>query len=107
MKNKISNGMKISDKEIEKLAGLARIKLSEKEKKGLKKDIESILGYVSEIQEVSEEVAKGSPLLQQRATLCNVMREDIEPHKSGLYTEKILKEAPQREGDYVKVKKIL
>ena len=99
--------MKIDDKEIEKLASLARIKLSEEEKKGLKKDIESILSYVSEIQEVSSDVTKGSPLSRQRTTLCNVMREDEEPHESNLYTEKILSEAPNREGNYFKVKKIL
>jgi len=99
--------MEISDKEIKKLADLARIKLSEMEKKGLKKDIESILGYVSEIQEVSSDATKVKPLSLQRSDLCNVMREDKEPHESGLYTEKILKEAPQREGDYFKVKKIL
>lgn len=103
--------MEINNKEIEKLGELARIKLGEEEKKGLKKDIESILGYVSEIQKVSSEVTKDSPLWQQRTVLCenlcNVMREDREPHKSGLYTEKILENAPDREGDYVKVKKIL
>ena len=45
--------MEITDKDIEKLGDLARIKLSETKKKGLKTDIESILGYVSEIQKVS------------------------------------------------------
>jgi aspartyl-tRNA(Asn)/glutamyl-tRNA(Gln) amidotransferase subunit C len=99
--------MKISDKEIGKLGDLARIKLSSEEKKGLKTDIESILGYVSEIQEVSENLTKVRPLSEQRSNLCNVMREDEEPHESGLYTEKILGNAPQRDGDYIKVKKIL
>lgn len=95
----IINNMKISDKDIERLGNLARIKLSKEERNTLNKDIESILGYVSEIQKVS------SINLQQRTVLCNVMREDKDPHKSGLYTEKILKQAPQKEGDYIKVKK--
>lgn len=100
--------MKISEKEIEKLGDLARIKFSEEEKKELGKDIESILGYVSEIQKVSLDIStKVKPLSLQRPDFCNVMREDTEPHKSGIYTEKILDEAPKREGDYVKVKKIL
>lgn len=97
--------MQISDKDIEKLSNLARINLSEEEKKGLKIDIESVLSYVSEIQKVSSSVSVNSDL--QRVALCNVMREDEDPHKSGLYTEKILKEAPERDGDYIKVKKIL
>lgn len=100
--------MKIGEKEIEKLANLARIKFSEEEKKELGKDIESILGYVSEIQKVSLDIStKVKPLSLQGSDICNVMREDTEPHKSGIYTEKILNEAPKREGDYVKVKKIL
>lgn len=97
--------MQISDKDIEKLGNLARIKLSDEEKKGLKIDIESILGYVSEIQEVSSDLDRDMSF--DKGQLINVMREDEEPHESGLYTEKILNEVPQREGDYVKVKKIL
>ena len=66
--------MKISDKEIEKLGDLARIKLSEEEK-GLKIDIESILDYVSEIQEVSLSIStKAKPLSLQRSNLCNITR---------------------------------
>jgi aspartyl-tRNA(Asn)/glutamyl-tRNA(Gln) amidotransferase subunit C len=97
--------MKISDKDIEKLGELARIKLGEEEKKELKIDIESILGYVSEIQEVSSDLDRD--MSSDKDTLINIMREDEEFHESGLYTEKILENAPEREGDYIKVKKIL
>ncbi|MBT3282829.1 Asp-tRNA(Asn)/Glu-tRNA(Gln) amidotransferase subunit GatC [bacterium] len=97
--------MEITDKDIEKLGDLARIKLSEEEKKGLKTDIESILGYVSEIQEVSSDLKRDTT--SDKSEHINIMREDGEPHESGLYTEKILENAPQREGDYIKVKKIL
>ena len=52
------------------------------------------------------------PLFKHSNTLenvgvLNVMREDKDPHEAGLYTEKILEQAPAREGDYIKVKKIL
>lgn len=97
--------MKINDKDIEKLGNLARIKLSEEEKNIFSKDIDSILEYVSEIQKVSSNISINSDL--QRTVLCNVMREDENSHKSGLYTEKILEEVPQKEGNYIKVKKIL
>lgn len=97
--------MEISNKDIEKLGDLARIKLSEEEKKGLKTDIESILGYVSEIQKVSSD--KERDMTSDKEGHINIMREDEKPHESGLYTEKILDNAPEREGDYVKVKKIL
>lgn len=99
--------MNIDDKEIGKLADLARIKLTEKEKKGLSRDIESILGYVSEIQKVSSDAGNARYSPPQMSGICNVMREDEEPHNSGIYTEKILGEAPWRDGNYVRVKKIL
>lgn len=91
--------------EIEKLASLARIKLSEEEKTVLQKDVGAILGFVSQIKDVGAEsaertaVSAGAPM--------NVMREDGEPHESGIYTERLLSAAPQREGQYVRVKKIL
>ena len=97
--------MQISDKDIEKLGDLARIKLSEEEKETLKIDIEAILGYVSQIKEVSSDIERD--MSGKNETLINVMREDENPHESGLYTEKILENAPEREGDYIKVKKIL
>ncbi len=97
--------MDINDKDIEKLSDLARIKLSEDEKKELTTDIESILGYVSEIQEVSSDLDRDTS--GGSDTLINVMRDDKEPHKSGLYTDKILEEAPDKKDNYFKVKKIL
>lgn len=97
--------MQISDKDIERLGDLARIKLSEDEKKGLKTDIESILGYVSEIQKVSSDLERDT--LDKENELINVMREDSVAHEAGLYTKKILDESPETEDGYIKVKKIL
>ncbi len=37
----------------------------------------------------------------------NVMREDTNPHESGKFSEAILKNAPSREENYLKVKKIM
>lgn len=96
--------MEISDKDIEKLGDLARIKLSPEEKETLKTDIGSILGYVSEIQEVSSDIERDMSGDNEHI---NIMRADEEPHESGLYSKKILENAPEREGDYIKVKKIL
>lgn len=97
--------MEINDKEIDKLSNLARIKLSDDEKIGLSKDIDDILGYVSEIQRVSSNLAKDGSI--KKDALVNVLRDDKNPHEGGLYTEKILNEAPNTEGGYIKVKKIL
>ena len=89
--------------EIEKLAELARISVSESEKEGLRKDIEGILAYVGQIQEVAAKVSA-----EKNADLpVNVMRADGAAHPSGLFTEALLSAAPQRQGEYIKVKKIL
>ena len=92
----------IEKKDIERLAKLSRIELSESDTKGLTKDIESILGYVDQLKEVKANLGK-SEAGENR----NVLREDGDPHESGIYTEAILKEAPNTEDNFIKVKNIL
>lgn len=93
----------ISDKDMDKLLTLARIEVTPEEKQKLTKDVESILGYVGDIQNAAVDIDTSPKPGEVR----NVMREDTNPHESGAYTEKILAEAPSREGDYIAVKKIL
>jgi aspartyl-tRNA(Asn)/glutamyl-tRNA(Gln) amidotransferase subunit C len=95
----------ISPEDVQKLAALARIQLTHDEEVSLAKDMENILDFVAQIQSVSgsEDGVIGSTKEKVR----NVLREDLHPHQSGIHTEAILHEAPQREGDYIKVKKIL
>ncbi len=92
----------IERKDIEKLAELSRIKLSEGEIASFQKEIDGILGYVAQIQKVSAEgeVAVSVPRSH------NTFRNDIEVTEGGTYTEALLKAAPDREGNYVKVKNI-
>lgn len=93
----------ISEEEIKKTTELARIGASEEEIKGLAKDAENILKYVSQISEVASEDAEEKVL----GPVYNVLREDQNPHYSEEYKEELLHEAPNREGDWIKVKKIL
>lgn len=86
-----------------KLSELAHIHTGDKEAEKLLPDLDAILRYVSEIQEVS-----GTDEPEKKAGIHhNIMRGDDSPHESGVYSEALLNEAPEREGDYVKVKKIL
>ena len=93
----------IKREDVEKLAKLVRIKIDKKEAEKLTKDLESIVGYVSRIKEVSASIVDEPSI----GKLYNVMREDKDPHESGVYSERLLNEVPQREDKYVKVKKIL
>ncbi|MDO8564516.1 MAG: Asp-tRNA(Asn)/Glu-tRNA(Gln) amidotransferase subunit GatC [bacterium] len=91
----------VTETDIEKLALLARVALSEQEKEKLRTDVEAILEYVSDIRKVSGGEERAVP------SLVNVMREDGTPHEGGVHTETLLSLAPKREGQYVRVKKIL
>jgi aspartyl-tRNA(Asn)/glutamyl-tRNA(Gln) amidotransferase subunit C len=93
----------ITVKEIEKLANLARIKLEDSEKDGLAKEIDSILSYVDQIK-VATVNMDYTPL---PGAVKNVFREDIAINTSDSDREGILKESPDREGDFVAVKKII
>jgi Asp-tRNA(Asn)/Glu-tRNA(Gln) amidotransferase C subunit len=65
--------------------------------------MDSILNYVEQVQKVSKDL--GSE--RKAGLLRNVMREDNNPHESGIFTEVLLSAAPKRDGQYLKVKKIL
>ncbi|MEN9582644.1 MAG: hypothetical protein RL641_598 [Candidatus Parcubacteria bacterium] len=93
-------------KDIEKLAKLSRLELTEEEKVNFAKDLESILHYVDQIREVViDDTASqaGSTV----GDIYNVLREDGNAHESGQFSEKIMKEVPDTQDGFVKVKQIL
>lgn len=92
----------IKSEEVKKLAELARISITSEEVEKVRKEIESILKYVSEIQTVAQIKMPAKENVPR-----NVIREDDNPHAGGIYTDAVLNEAPKRDGDYIKVKKIL
>lgn len=108
--------MSVTIEEIEKLAALARIELSNAEKEKLREDVSAILEYVSQIQSVPPQPARPQTNEERTRTgadgidtggMYNVMREDAIPHESGIYTDALLAAAPERDEEYIKVKKIL
>ncbi|MDO8569482.1 MAG: Asp-tRNA(Asn)/Glu-tRNA(Gln) amidotransferase subunit GatC [bacterium] len=86
------------------LAKLARIEIGDGEAESLSGEFEAILKYVGEVKEVVTEEHTNK---LENVGVLNVMREDAQPHEAGVYSQKILEQAPAREGDYIKVKKIL
>lgn len=92
--------------DIEKLALLARIKLTPKEKNKLQKEFEDILDYISKLKET--DISKiDDKEIGKTTELENIMRNDENPHEAGEFSEDLLKEAPSVENGYVKVKHIL
>jgi len=98
---------KIKKEELLKLASLSRIELNEEELGSFGKDIDSILSFIKQIQEVSGNTGVEKRLPGIFSMIQNSFREDGPAHKPGEFSKEILAEVPKREGDYVKVKKIL
>ena len=93
----------ISKEEVKHIAKLARIGLSSKEIEKFRKELSSILDYVEKLKEVD---VSGVEATSHPFEIKNVMREDLaeELEEKG---EKLLESAPEKKGDYLKVKSIL
>jgi aspartyl/glutamyl-tRNA(Asn/Gln) amidotransferase C subunit len=89
--------------DIKKLALLARLRASDEELEAVGKDMDPILGYVAQVQNVSR--ANSSEVVLP--PLINTSREDVVHTTTGEHTEVLLTAAPVRTGQYVQVKKIL
>lgn len=93
----------ITRTDIEKLADLARIELTEEEKDKSVSEIDAILGYVAQIQKASS----STPTEPVTGSVKNVIRTDVVLNTPSEYTKDILTEAPHTEGDYITVQKII
>ncbi len=92
---------RLSKKEVEKIARLARMELSEEEIGVYSEQLSDILSYVSQLQEVNTD---NVPITSQVTGLSNVLREDevfSYPDPKAL-----VKLAPEKEGDLIKVKSV-
>ena len=94
--------MPISPKEVESLSHLARIQLTDEERTRFAGQLEEILSYVEKLKAAKTD---GVPPTSHVLPLSNVFREDkLQP---SLPTEQGLADAPQREGPYFKVPKVI
>ena len=95
-------GKKIDETQVRKVAVLSRLDLSESEIKEFTSQLSAILEYVEKMDEL--DTANVQPLAHC-LPVSNCFREDVV--KESLGTEKVLANAPQRDGDFFKVPKIL
>ena len=94
--------MSISKEQIEHLANLDRLDISEKEKEKFSDQISSVLDYFEQLSELdTENVAP----LDHVFDLKNVTRPD--EVKAPFSEDKVLAEAPEIEKRQIKVKKVL
>tara|TARA_B100000214_G_scaffold182784_1_gene131848 strand:- start:55 stop:342 length:288 start_codon:yes stop_codon:yes gene_type:complete len=93
---------KISSSDVRKVAHLARLELSEDQIEIYTEQIEKILSYVDQLQEINTE---NIPPTTRAVEVVNAMREDLV--EVNCSREELLNQAPQREGDFFRVPKIL
>lgn len=94
----------ISKEEVIKIANLARLDLSEPEIERMQKDLAGILDYIGQLNKVD---VSGVELQKTESALENVLREDMQIPQSPETIEKMLGQAPSKEGNHIKVKEIL
>ncbi|MCF7865384.1 MAG: Asp-tRNA(Asn)/Glu-tRNA(Gln) amidotransferase subunit GatC [Candidatus Pacebacteria bacterium] len=102
--------MTITQADIQKLASLSRMKLTEEEQTQFAVEIDSILGYVEQIKEVSSGAqGNASHADKKPADIAhrNALREDVADTDLNPDASILIDAAPAEEQGFVKVKKIL
>jgi aspartyl-tRNA(Asn)/glutamyl-tRNA(Gln) amidotransferase subunit C len=94
--------MKITRREVEHVADLARLELSEQEQETLTHQLSNILTYVEKLNELD---TKGVEPTSHVLDIRNVMRDDVA--RPSLPQERALANAPEKAAGHYKVPKII
>ena len=95
--------MPLTKKEVEHIAALARVRLSEDEKKKFTKQLSSILDYVGQLQEINADDVEETA---QVTGLENEMRKDEMRPTAKETRDRIVKNFPEPQDDLCKVKSV-
>jgi len=96
--------MKLSKQQIQHIANLARLDLSEKELETYGSQLSDVLNYINQLQEV--DVTNIEPTAQVTG-LENVLRQDEVEEWNEKEVQAALEQAPELEDGQVKVKRVL
>ncbi len=91
----------ITIKDVEHVAKLARLELTEEEKEMFTHQLGDVLEHVEKMNEVNTE---GVEPMNHPIDFCNVMREDVKIYENT--REELMQNAPDVEGEFFKVPKI-
>ena len=95
-------GPRISLKDVEHVARLARLELSDADKERMRRELDGILSYIDKLRALDTE---GVEPTSHAVPMTNVMREDV-PRPSFPQAD-MLANAPDRSGDFFRVPKII
>ncbi len=93
----------LKSEDINHLSDLARIAITDTEKTEFLPQLDTVLGYVSELSNITTE----EDATLRAGDLRNVLREDADAYEGGTWTRKILNNMPKTEDGYLKVEQIL
>lgn len=91
-----------SREDVQKLAGLARVAVADADLDTFAAEFESILAYVGKLDELTIDT-------QERVVpvVHNVLRDDANPTPAETWTDAIVAQFPQKDGNSLAVKKII
>jgi aspartyl/glutamyl-tRNA(Asn/Gln) amidotransferase C subunit len=90
-------------KDILELAALSRINITEADAESYQKDFIGIIDYITTISSLDIPTEE----YYQTNLTTNMTRSDDEMYEPGSFTDDLLALAPDRDGNYFKVKKVL
>ena len=88
--------------EVQHVARLARLHLSDEELERMREQLDAILAYIDKLRALD---TAGVEPTSHAVPMVNVMRED--EHRPCLDQDEALANAPERSGEYVRVPKII
>ena len=97
-------GNKISLQEVERIAKLAKIGLTEEEKEKFSGELSAVLEYIEQLKEID---TKDIEPVSQVTGLVNVIREDVANNCDEDIRKKIINNFPEEKERYVKVKQVM
>ena len=95
---------RITSDDVRKVAKLCRLEIPDDDIEKYSNQLEGILEYIAQLERID---TLNVPPTTRAVEVVNVFREDIIASSSSDVREKILEQAPQREGEFFKVPKIL
>jgi aspartyl-tRNA(Asn)/glutamyl-tRNA(Gln) amidotransferase subunit C len=100
--------MKVSEKDVAYVAGLANLELSEPERERMVRDLNSILDYMDSLNEVDTSTIEPMTQAAIGVNLAGALRDDVrEGLRKSLSREEALANARQTDGMFFKVPKVI
>jgi aspartyl-tRNA(Asn)/glutamyl-tRNA(Gln) amidotransferase subunit C len=94
--------MKLSREEVQRVAVLARLRLTPEEQSSLTDELDRILGYMDKLNQLD---TADVDLFSHAANITNTLREDGVTNRPN--ADALLANAPDRDGTFFKVPKII